>query len=85
MTKIKVFALLIAIAPMLAGCMTATGASKIIKEGKGDAAAVIIDFTGFGGTFHGIRINPMTNTIPYSISRDGTVTVDQRCTTGAML
>ena len=73
-SKMKKFLILIPVLLMLNGCATSKLAN-LAKQLKGDAASVRFTVHTIYGTVDFIRTNPMTNSLPYSVTTDGTITV----------
>ena len=60
--------------PLLTGCIST---AKIFKEMAQDPATVHFSIRTVYGTVELIRTNPLTNSLPHTISPDGTITVGQ--------
>jgi hypothetical protein len=59
---------------LCAGCST-TNISKLVQAASKDPATVHLRVSSIYGTVDYWRINPMTNSLPYNISPDGSVTM----------
>jgi len=66
-----------AIAVLLCGCSTG-GMAKLAAQLKNDPATVSVRITTIYGNFSLTRLAPNTNTMPHTVSPDGTVTVTDR-------
>ena len=65
------------------GCAT-TMVKQAFKELKDDPASLVIDINGWGSVIRITRSNPLSNTPPYTLTRDGNITVSSPRTSGSM-
>ena len=73
----KQLILLPILALSLSGCATSM-VKQAFKELKDDPATFVVDINGWGSVIRITRSNPLGNTPPYSLTRDGNIVVSER-------